>query len=181
MTMSETPTMDPVDRALVLATQSGLPVVEEPYAAIGAQLGLSADEVIARLAAMMAQGAIRRIGLVPNHYALGYRANGMTVWNVDDADVDRLGALVGSQPFVTHCYRRPRRPPVWPYNLFAMVHARSRDEVQEKIETLRALLGAACRASDVLYSRRILKKTGVRLAPDATAPARTAAPVNEGS
>jgi len=157
--------MDTIDRALVLATQSGLPIVEEPYAAIGARLGLSAHHVISRLDAMLSAGMIRRIGVVPNHYALGYRANGMTVWDVDDAEVDRLGELVGREPYVTHCYRRARRLPVWPYNLFAMVHARSRAEVQEKIEALRTLLGSACRASDVLYSKRILKKTGMRLAP----------------
>jgi len=172
--MSEMPTLDTVDRALVLATQSGLPIVTEPYAAIGARLGLSAGAVIARLEAMLDRGVIRRIGAVPNHYALGYRANGMTVWDVDDAQVDRLGLLIGAQPFVTHCYRRPRRLPAWPYNLFAMVHAHSRDEVHEKIAVLRSLLGSACRAADVLYSTRILKKTGVRLS------ARTSAQGNEG-
>lgn len=155
--------VDPTDRALVVATQSGLPVVQEPYRAIGERLGLDAAEVIARLASMLDRGVIRRIGVVPNHYALGYRANGMTVWDVDDAQVDRLGALVGAQSFVTHCYRRPRHLPGWPYNLFAMVHAKSRDEVEGKIAVLRDLLGPACRASDVLYSTRILKKTGVRI------------------
>jgi DNA-binding Lrp family transcriptional regulator len=172
--------MDPVDRALVLATQSGLPIVAEPYAAIGAQLGVSADEVIARLDAMLARGAIRRIGAVPNHYALGYRANGMSVWDVDDAEVDRLGSLVGSQPCVTHCYRRPRRLPSWPYNLFAMVHGRSRDEVQEKVDALRGLLGSACRAGDVLYSTRILKKTGVRLTPRTAGAECTDSPTSDG-
>lgn len=155
--------IDPVDRALVLATQAGLPIVAAPYAAIGAQIGISSEEVVARLSAMLARGAIRRIGAVPNHYRLGYRANGMTVWDVDDAEVDRLGEIVGRQAFVTHCYRRPRHLPLWPYNLFAMVHAKSRGEVEEKIAALRGLLGAACRRSDVLYSTRILKKTGIRI------------------
>lgn len=153
-----------MDRALVLATQAGLPLVPRPYDAIGEALGISGEEVRSRLAAMLAQGAIRRIGAVPNHYRLGYRANGMTVWDVDDAEVDRLGALVGSQAFVTHCYRRPRRLPHWPYNLFAMVHGKSRAEVEQKVRTLAELIGSACRDSDVLYSKRILKKTGVRLA-----------------
>ncbi|RPI43840.1 MAG: Lrp/AsnC family transcriptional regulator [Betaproteobacteria bacterium] len=163
--MSLRPPADPIDRALVLATQAGLPIVERPYHALGEGLGISAEEVIARLAAMIERGVIRRIGAVPNHYALGYSANGMTVWDVDDAAVDRLGALVGSQPFVTHCYRRPRRLPLWPYNLFAMVHGRSRAEVESQARSIEALLGEACRAKDILYSRRILKKTGLRLAP----------------
>lgn len=161
--MNDAPRLDALDRALVLATQSGLPIVERPYAQIGAPLGLSGDEVIHRLAAMIERGEIRRIGAVPNHYRLGYRANGMTVWDIDDERVDELGALVGTQPFVTHCYRRPRHLPHWPYNLFAMIHARTRDEAQASIDRLVSMVGHACRSHDVLYSTRILKKTGVRL------------------
>jgi DNA-binding Lrp family transcriptional regulator len=88
----------------------------------------------------------------------------MSVWDVDDARISELGAKVGALPFVTHCYRRPRRLPDWPYNLFAMVHGRSRDEVEAKLQEIRSLLGDALRANDVLYSTRILKKTGLRLA-----------------
>jgi DNA-binding Lrp family transcriptional regulator len=90
-------------------------------------------------------------------------ANGMTVWDVDDAVVDTLGEKVGALPFVTHCYRRPRALPDWPYNLFAMVHGDSRDEVMAKREQVADLLGDAVKARDVLFSTRILKKTGMRL------------------
>jgi len=71
---------------------------------------------------------------------------------------------VGALPFVSHCYRRPRRPPEWRYNLFAMVHARQRAETEARIAEIRALLAPALRAGEVLYSTRILKKTGMRLA-----------------
>jgi DNA-binding Lrp family transcriptional regulator len=101
---------------------------------------------------------------VPNHYRLGYTANGMTVWDVDDTRVDELGARVGALAGVSHCYRRPRDLPLWPYNLFAMVHGRSRDEVHAQARQIEALLGGACRAHDVLFSSAILKKTGLRLA-----------------
>jgi DNA-binding Lrp family transcriptional regulator len=151
------------DRRLILATQGGLPLVPRPYHAIAEQLGVSAEAVQTRLAAMLAEGKIRRIGAVPNHYALGYRHNGMTVWDVADEQVDALGVVVGALPFVTHCYRRPRHLPHWPYNLFAMVHGQSRLETEEQIATIAALLGDACRGHDVLYSSRILKKTGLRL------------------
>ncbi|GIX28315.1 MAG: protein NirH [Burkholderiales bacterium] len=154
--------LDPLDRRLVLATQAGLPLVSRPYHALAAQLGVPVDEVLARLERMLQRGAIRRIGAVPNHYALGYRANGMTVWDVDDARVDALGRQVGGLEFVSHCYRRPRRPPDWPYNLFAMVHGRRRDEVERQVEAIARLLGNACRGHEVLYSVRILKKTGLR-------------------
>ena len=155
--------IDTIDRALIVATQGGLPLVPQPYHAIAEQLGIGADEVMRRLRAMLDAGIIRRIGAVPNHYAIGWTANGMTVWDVADEQVDQLGTLVGALPFVTHCYRRPRALPAWPYNLFAMVHGSSRDECSAKAEEIRALLGAACRANDILYSTKILKKTGLRI------------------
>lgn len=156
--------MDEIDRRLIVATQAGLPLVERPYAALAEQLGIPATEVQARLAVMLARGTIRRIGAVPNHYALGYRFNGMTVWDVDDARIDALGEQVGALACVTHCYRRPRHLPDWPYNLFAMVHGRDRTEAAAGIAQIAAVLGDACRAHDVLYSSRILKKTGLRIA-----------------
>jgi DNA-binding Lrp family transcriptional regulator len=156
--------MNAADEAVVRATQGGLPLVAEPYAAVAKAAGLAETEVIARLAAMLADGRIRRIGAVPNHYALGYTANAMTVWDVDDAQVDELGAKVGALEFVSHCYRRPRRLPAWRYNLFAMAHGRDRGETEARRAQIRAALGDALRADDVLYSTRILKKTGLRLA-----------------
>lgn len=160
--MTQTP-LDAIDRALIVATQDGLPLVPRPYETIGAQIGISGGEVMCRLQAMLANGIIRRIGAVPNHYAIGWTANGMTVWDVANARIDELGALVGALDFVTHCYRRPRALPDWPYNLFAMVHGSSRQEVGEKALRIAELLGQACRASDILYSTRILKKTGLRI------------------
>jgi len=155
--------MDEIDRALIVATQAGLPLVPRPYAQIAEQLGVKEVEVMARLQGLLANGMIRRIGAVPNHYAIGWTANGMTVWDVADERVDELGALIGALPFVTHCYRRPRALPAWPYNLFAMVHGSSRDECSSKAEEIRLLLGDACRANDILYSTKILKKTGLRI------------------
>ncbi len=155
--------IDDLDRRLIVATQAGLPLVPRPYHALAEQLGMSAGEVRRRLAAMLESGIIRRIGAVPNHYALGYRHNGMTVWDVDDARIDALGAQVGALPFVTHCYRRPRRLPDWPYNLFAMVHGKDRAATDAHVAEIARLLDGACRAHDVLYSSRILKKTGLRI------------------
>lgn len=163
-------TADPTDLALIRATQAGLPLVPAPYAALAAELGLTEAAVIARLAAMQARGVLRRIAAVPNHYRLGWRANGMTVWDVDDARIDALGACIGALPFVSHCYRRPRRLPHWPYNLFAMVHARSRQDAAPQVAAIAALLGDACRAHDVLWSTRVLKKTGLRLPPAGPGP-----------
>lgn len=155
-----------IDRRLIVATQGGLPLVPRPYEAVGAMLGVPGEVVRARLAEMQAQGLVRRIGAVPNHYRLGFTANGMTVWDVADEQVDALGARVGALTGVSHCYRRPRRLPAWPYNLFAMVHGRSRAECEQQAAAIAALLGPACRAHDILYSSAILKKTGLRLKDD---------------
>ena len=156
-------TIDATDRRLIAATQSGLPLVPAPYAEVAGWLGLTEAEVIARMAAMQARGVIRRVALAPNHYALGMVANGMSVWDVADDQAMTLGARVGVLDYVSHCYLRPRALPDWPYNLFAMIHGSSRDEVEAKRAAIAALLGAACGARDILYSTRILKKTGLRL------------------
>ncbi len=155
--------LDPIDRSLIKATEAGLPLTEHPYGRISEQLGLSEREIIDRLADLKARGIMRRIALAPNHYTLGMTANGMTVWDIDDDQITELGRSIGALPYVTHCYRRPRALPMWPYNLFAMVHGSGRAEVELKRRQIAALLGPACRASDVLYSKRILKKTGLRL------------------
>lgn len=155
--------IDAIDRRIIGATQAGLPRCPRPYHAVAEQLGLEAGEVMRRLRRMLAAGIIRRIGAVPNHYRLGYRANGMSVWDLPDERIGELGRKVGALPFVSHCYRRPRRLPAWPYNLFAMVHGHTRDEVERQVGQIAALLGDDVRG-DVLYSTRILKKTGLRLA-----------------
>ena len=155
--------LDAMDRAIVAATQAGLPLVPRPYHTVAARLGLEPAEVMQRLQRMLDTGAVRRIAAVPNHYALGYRANGMSVWDVSDEQIGEAGRTVGALPFVSHCYRRPRHRPLWPYNLFAMVHGRTRAEVEAHVAEIAAALGERQRAHDVLYSRRILKKTGLRL------------------
>ncbi len=154
---------DEFSRRLIKATQGGLPVSPTPYADIAKQLGVSTEEVITRLAQMLEAGAIRRIGAVPNHYALGYRGNGMSVWNVPDDAVDEVGREIAALDFVSHCYQRPRFGDKWPYNLFAMVHGHNRDEVMARIEEMKQILGNRVRAYDILFSTKILKKTGFRL------------------
>ena len=155
--------LDAVDRAIVRETQAGLPLTAAPYRAVGDAVGIGEAEVIRRITAMLERGVIRRIGAVPNHYRLGYRGNAMSVWDIDDARVDAVGERVGALDFVSHCYRRPRHPPRWPYSLFAMVHGRSRDEALEKVDAIAALLGAENRGHAVLFSTRVLKKTGLRI------------------
>ena len=162
--------MDTIDREIISATQNGIPLVSDPYAAIGEEIGVSVDEVMTRMQKMLDQGIIRRIGIIPNHYKLGYKSNGMTVWDVPDELIDSLGEAVGKLPFVSHCYQRPRHLPEWSYNLFAMVHGKTRNEVLTKAETIQELLGEAVRDRDILFSKQILKKTGFRLLQESHRP-----------
>lgn len=155
--------IDAVDRRIILATQAGLPRVAQPYHALARELGVSADEVMTRLRRMQHIGVIRRIGAVPNHYKLGYLGNGMSVWDVPDNQVQQLGQRIGALPFVSHCYQRPRHLPHWSYNLFAMVHGKDRVEVMQQVHRIADMLGSIVRDYDVLFSTRILKKTGLRL------------------
>ena len=156
--------VDSVDREIIVATQAGLPLTPKPYHALAGRLGLTPEDLMNRMQSMLANGAIRRIGAVPNHYALGYRANGMSVWDVPDDKIRHYGRLIGALDFVSHCYHRPRLLPEWPYCLFAMVHGQTREQVADKVARIADLLGADNRGHQVLYSTRILKKSGLRLA-----------------
>ena len=156
-------TLDSIDLQIIQKTQEGLPLVTQPYHAIGEVLGLPAEDVMQRMSVMQESGIIRRIGAIPNHYRLGYKYNGMTVWDIDDQQIDRLGEKVGQLDCVSHCYHRPRHLPDWPYNLFAMVHGKTKKGVNEYVATIASILGKHNRGQDVLYSTKILKKTGLRI------------------
>ncbi len=158
--------LDEQDKQLILATQSGLPLSVTPYADLATQLRLSEQEVLQRLQAMQDKGIIRRIAVVPNHYRIGYRYNAMSVWDVDDHLADELGTKVGQLAAVSHCYLRPRYRPEWPYNLFAMLHGQQQQDVEIHVQHIQQILGTYCHSHELLYSERILKKTGLRLQPN---------------
>ena len=150
--------LDSTDRKIIEMSQGGLPVTQRPYHVIAERLNLDPENVMERIRSLQTCGVIRRIGVVPNHYRLGYRANGMTVWDVPDDRVNELGRKVGTLDFVSHCYHRPRHMPDWPYNLFAMVHARDRDLVDRYVEKIAGVLGEANRQHDVLYHELQLQR-----------------------
>ena len=155
--------MDHIDRQIITATQAGLPLTPEPYQTLAEQIDISEVDLMQRLKCMQENGIIRRIGAIPNHYKLGYQHNGMTVWDITDAQIDRLGTQVGLLDFVSHCYHRPRHLPEWRYNLFAMIHSKTAAGAEQQIAQIATLLGTHCHAHEVLYSTRILKKTGLRI------------------
>lgn len=154
--------VDDRDRRLLAAIEDGLPLAPRPYAEVGSRIGASEAEVISRLGRLIESGVVRRLGLVVRHHELGYRANAMAVWDLTEAEVDEVGRELSGYDFVTLCYRRPRRPPLWPYNLFCMVHGRDRETVRGRIARLNAELGLEERPQALLFSRRRFKQCGAR-------------------
>lgn len=150
------------DSRLVAAIQGGLPLVSHPYAAIGAELGLTEAEVIARLSTLQSGGLIKRMGVIVKHRALGYCANAMVVWDIPDTEVERVGELLAGETCVTLCYQRPRRAPVWPYNLFCMIHGRERDSVLRRLEQIIQYHDLGHLPHAVLFSGRSFKQRGAR-------------------
>ena len=164
--------LTPVDRRLLDEIQDGLPLVHRPYATIGKRIGLDETEVVARLQGLMQSGVIKRLGVVVRHHELGYRANAMTVWDIADDKVQAMAARLLRNPAVTLCYRRPRRLPDWPYNLFCMIHGRHREEVLAQIEALKESCDLRDCRHAVLFSKRRFKQCGAHypLSARATAP-----------
>jgi DNA-binding Lrp family transcriptional regulator len=173
VTPTDATSITPAERDLVVEIQGGLPVTETPYADVADAIGQETAWVVATIKRFELEGKVRRVGLVPNHYALGYTENGMTVWNVPDVVVEEVGPVVADLEFVTHCYQRPRHEGVWPYNFFAMTHGRSEAESDARIEQVRETMAEYWDVGeddwDSLFSTRILKKTGIRLAERADA------------
>jgi len=173
VTPTDSETLTPRERDLVVEIQGGLPTTRTPYRDVADALGEDVEWVLATIKRFDAEGKVRRVGVIPNHYALGYSENGMTVWDVPDDVVEDVGREVAALDFVTHCYRRPRHEGVWPYNFFAMTHGRSEAESDARVEQVREVMAEFWEVTDedwdTLFSTRILKKTGIRIADRADA------------
>lgn len=150
------------DHDLLEALAEGLPLVPRPYAALGAAVGLDEAQTIAGLRRLIDAGVIKRFGVIVRHRELGYRANAMVVWDVPDVHATDAGRRLAALSFVTLCYRRPRAPPDWPYNLFCMIHGRSRPEVEALVEQATESAGLIRLPRSILFSRRCFKQRGAR-------------------
>jgi siroheme decarboxylase len=147
------------EQKLAAALQPGLPLAARPFAAIAGQAGMSEAEVLATITEWQESGVVKRLGVVVRHHELGYTANAMVVFDVPDAAVSAVGARLAHEQGVTLCYRRQRHLPEWPYNLYCMVHGRSREEVLPVIERLCRVAGHPC---EFLFSTRRFKQRGAR-------------------
>ena len=152
--------MEDVTRAVIRAIETGLPLAPRPFALVAERIGSDEATVLEVVRRLQASGDIKRFGVVVRHRELGYRANAMVVWDVPDDRVHGVAERLASNRFVTLCYRRPRRPPLWPYNLFCMIHGFDREGVEEKIDDLRSSNGIRDLPHAVLFSRRRFKQRG---------------------
>lgn len=150
------------EKRLIALVGRGLPLVSRPYAVIAEQLGGSEADVIEGLNRLMQSNDIKRFGVVVRHRELGYKANGMVVWDIPGERVKELGHCISKYDFVTLCYQRPRRLPQWHYNLFSMVHGQDRNAVIEKVNYIVEQCGLQDIAHEILFSRRRFKQRGAR-------------------
>lgn len=154
--------MDEIDFQLIEEIQNGLPICLRPYQKIGRELGLSEQQVIERLAALKQNGLLKRLGVIVNHRQLGYCANAMIVLNVPDSLVDQVGAEIGQFGFVNLCYQRPRQGEQWPYNLYFMIHGKTRDRVLTQLEQLLEVCELKHINREVLFSKHCFKQRGAQ-------------------
>ena len=157
------------DRALIGAMQTGLPLCARPYEALAQTVGSTPDAVLQRIGDWLADGTLKRFGVVLRHHELGFTANAMVVHDIPDALVSELGHRLGQHPGVTLCYRRPRVEGQWRYNLFCMVHGRERAQVEQQIAELRSSFALQDYPHAVLFSRERFKQQGARYAAPCTA------------
>lgn len=150
------------EQQLVAALNPGLPFVSRPFREIARAIGSSENNVIGHLEAWLAAGIIRRLGVVVRHHELGYRANGMVVWDIDDSTLASAGRQLATFPWVTLCYQRPRRLPEWPYNLFTMVHGLNKAAVAAQVAQMAAEAKIEEAPRETLFSTRRFKQTGAR-------------------
>lgn len=148
------------DRRVLAAIEDGLPLTARPYRAAGDAIDIDEVEVIARIRKLAAAGVVTRVGCIVRHRSLGFTANAMAVWDVPDPLVQATAARMATNPRVTLCYRRERRPPDWPYNLFCMVHAKTRTEALAIIDDVTAEAEVSRFDHAVLFSTRCFKQRG---------------------
>lgn len=144
------------EQRLILELGNNFPIDSRPFAVIGARLGMTEDEVLARVKEFMARGIIRRLSVALRHQNVGFTANAMIVWKVPPERLDEVGRKLASFPEVTHCYERETAPD-WPYNLYTMVHRPYREESL----AIAARLSEAVGIKDyrVLFSTQELKRS----------------------
>jgi len=150
--------LDAIDRRLIRRLCGDLGDSLDPFADLASELGMEEADAIDRVNAYRDAGILRRFGAVLRHRRAGFRANGMSAWNVPDGEVETVGKKLAACPEITHCYERPRMPG-WDFNVYAMIHGRSEEECLAVAERMARETGIA--SYRVLFSKREFKKSSV--------------------
>ena len=125
--------LDEATRRLLELLQEAFPLVEQPYEALGAQLGLSEEDTLARLSEAKTAGIIRQICAIYDTKALGYSSALVAMRLPDDRLAD--GAeVINSHPGVSHNYRRDHEFNMW--FTVAMPPGHDLDTVIERLHVL---------------------------------------------
>lgn len=151
------------DRPLLHAMSQGMPLVPRPYLALAARLGLDEATVINRIQALFTAGILTRVGVIVRHRSVGWSSNAMVVWKVPQDRILAAGEALAQHPGVTLCYERVTVDGVWDYNLYSMIHARSRSEAREILHAASVLPEMAGIEHEPLFSVQCFKQTGAIL------------------
>jgi DNA-binding Lrp family transcriptional regulator len=148
---------DETDIEVIRALQGPMEVVDRPYDAAAAEVGMTTDEFLEHLRGMVDRKLLRRVAAILYHRRAGFSANGMGVWRVPEDQILDVGARMAAVRGISHCYQRPTYAD-WPYSVFTMAHGRSKEECD-------AILDGIADAHDlhgddraVLYSSTEFKK-----------------------
>ena len=148
--------LDRYDRKILTLIHK-LPVCSQPYQIVAEQVGLTEEEVLSRINGYVQKGFIRRMGITVNHFLTGFEANAMVAWRVDAQDIDRVGEMLAAIPSITHCYERELSGD-WEYNIFAMFHARTKEELEQTVKGVAEDMGVF--DYKIMYTVKEWKKDG---------------------
>jgi DNA-binding Lrp family transcriptional regulator len=121
--------------AVIKELQKDIAITSEPYAEAIERLGMDYETFFTIAHELKDAGVMRRFATILNHRKAGFSANAMSVWSVPEEDGERIGKEMAEFSAVSHCYLRPKYPN-WPYNLFAMVHAKTQEECDALIDEM---------------------------------------------
>lgn len=154
--------MTELEQKILFELQKGLPFDTKPYLLIAEKVGCSEQEVLQFIRNKQAEKVISRFGLIVRHRNLGYQHNAMVVWDIPDGKVDIIARKMADIECINLCYRRPRVLPDWPYNLFCMIHSKSRAFVHDALGTIKSELHINNYPCAILFSEKAFKQTGAK-------------------
>jgi DNA-binding Lrp family transcriptional regulator len=146
------------DKDFIRELQKDMEIIDEPFVKAAKNLGITEDEVFAKMKHYEDVGVMRRFAAILRHRQVGFTANGMIVWKVPEDRITSVGETLGSFPQVSHCYERPTYDD-WPYNVFSMIHCKTHDEAYDVAKTIQNQINVS--EYKILFSSREFKKTRV--------------------